>query len=114
MSISEQQAAKIRNQPGVIAALDQSGGSTPKALKLYGIEENTYSGESQMMDLVHQMRTRIVSSPSFGGNLFEATMDREFGGKPAATYLWETKQVVPFLKIDKGLADEANGVQLMK
>jgi len=120
MSISEQQAAKIRNQPGFIAALDQSGGSTPKALKLYGIEENTYSGESQMMDLVHQMRTRIVTSPSFGGNrvvgaiLFEATMDREFAGKPAATYLWETKQVVPFLKIDKGLADEANGVQLMK
>jgi fructose-bisphosphate aldolase class I len=120
MSISEQQAAKIRNQPGFIAALDQSGGSTPKALKLYGIEENTYSGESQMMDLVHQMRTRIVTSPSFGGNrivgaiLFEATMDRDFGGKPAANYLWETKQVVPFLKIDKGLADEANGVQLMK
>jgi fructose-bisphosphate aldolase class I len=120
MSISEQQAAKIRNQPGFIAALDQSGGSTPKALKLYGIEENTYSGESQMMDLVHQMRTRIVTSPSFGGNrivgaiLFEATMDRDIGGKPAANYLWETKQVVPFLKIDKGLADEANGVQLMK
>ena len=120
MSISEQQAAKIRNQPGFIAALDQSGGSTPKALKLYGIEENTYSGESQMMDLVHQMRTRIVTSPSFGGNrvvgaiLFEATMDREFAGKPAATYLWETKQVVPFLKIDKGLADEKDGVQLMK
>jgi fructose-bisphosphate aldolase class I len=120
MSISEQQAAKIRNQPGFIAALDQSGGSTPKALKLYGIAENSYSGEQQMMDLVHQMRTRIVSSPSFGGNrivgaiLFEATMDREFGGKPAADYLWNTKQVVPFLKIDKGLADEANGVQLMK
>src|ERR1044072_7412549 len=120
MSISEQQAAKIRNQPGFIAALDQSGGSTPKALKLYGIEENTYSGESQMMDLVHQMRTRIFTSPSFGGSrvvgaiLFEATMDREFGGKPAAEYLWNTKQVVPFLKIDKGLADEANGVQLMK
>jgi fructose-bisphosphate aldolase class I len=120
MSITEQQAAKIRNQPGFIAALDQSGGSTPKALKLYGIAENTYSGEQQMMDLVHQMRTRIVTSPSFGGNrivgaiLFEATMDREFGGKPAADYLWNTKQVVPFLKIDKGLADEANGVQLMK
>jgi fructose-bisphosphate aldolase class I len=119
MSISEQQAAKIRNQPGFIAALDQSGGSTPKALKLYGIEENTYSGETQMMDLVHQMRTRIVTSPVFTGQriagaiLFEATMDREFGGKPAAQYLWD-KQVVPFLKIDKGLADEANGVQLMK
>jgi len=120
MSISEQQAAKIRNQPGFIAALDQSGGSTPKALKLYGVAENTYSGDQQMMDLVHQMRTRIVTSPSFAGNriagaiLFEATMDRDFGGKPAAEFLWNTKQVVPFLKIDKGLADETNGVQLMK
>jgi fructose-bisphosphate aldolase, class I len=120
MSNFEQQAAKIRNQPGFIAALDQSGGSTPKALKLYGVEENTYSGEQQMMDLVHQMRSRIVTSPVFTGNriagaiLFEATMDRDFGGKPAADYLWNTKQVVPFLKIDKGLADEANGVQLMK
>jgi fructose-bisphosphate aldolase, class I len=120
MSISEQQAAKIRNQPGFIAALDQSGGSTPKALKLYGVAENSYSGEQQMMDLVHDMRTRIVTSPSFAGNriagaiLFEATMDRDFGGKPAADFLWNQKQVVPFLKIDKGLADEANGVQLMK
>ena len=120
MSNFETQAAKIRNQPGFIAALDQSGGSTPKALKLYGIEENTYSGEQQMMDLVHQMRTRIVSSPVFNGDriagaiLFEATMDREFGGKPAADYLWNTKKVVPFLKIDKGLADEKDGVQLMK
>ena len=119
MSNFEQQAAKIRNQPGFIAALDQSGGSTPKALKLYGIEENTYSGDTAMMDLVHQMRTRIVTSPVFTGQriagaiLFEATMDREFGGKPAADYLWG-KQVVPFLKIDKGLADETNGVQLMK
>ena len=119
MSSFEQQAAKIRNQPGFIAALDQSGGSTPKALKLYGVEENTYSGETQMMDLVHQMRSRIVTSPVFTGQriagaiLFEATMDREFGGKPAADYLWD-KKVVPFLKIDKGLADEANGVQLMK
>ena len=120
MSNFETQAAKIRNQPGFIAALDQSGGSTPKALKLYGIEENTYSGEQQMMDLVHKMRTRIVTSPSFTGQriagaiLFEATMDREFGGKPAADYLWNTKQVVPFLKIDKGLSDEKDGVQLMK
>jgi fructose-bisphosphate aldolase class I len=120
MSNFEQQAAKIRNQPGFIAALDQSGGSTPKALKLYGVEENTYSGEQQMMDLVHAMRSRIVTSPVFTGQriagaiLFEATMDREFGGKPAADFLWNTKQVVPFLKIDKGLADEANGVQLMK
>ena len=120
MSNFEQQAAKIRNQPGFIAALDQSGGSTPKALKLYGVEENTYSGEAQMMDLVHAMRSRIVTSPVFTGQriagaiLFEATMDRDFGGKPAADYLWNSKQVVPFLKIDKGLADEANGVQLMK
>jgi fructose-bisphosphate aldolase class I len=120
MSNVEQQAAKIRNQPGFIAALDQSGGSTPKALKLYGIAETTYSGEQQMMDLVHEMRTRIVTSPSFSGNriagaiLFEATMDREFAGKPAAEFLWTQKQVVPFLKIDKGLADEVNGVQLMK
>ena len=93
MSNFETQAAKIRNQPGFIAALDQSGGSTPKALKLYGIEENTYSGEQAMMDLVHQMRTRIVTSPVFTGDriagaiLFEATMDRQFGGKPAAQYL---------------------------
>jgi len=120
MSNFEQQAAKIRNQPGFIAALDQSGGSTPKALKLYGVAENSYSGDQQMMDLVHQMRTRIVTSPSFAGNriagaiLFEATMDRDFGGKPAADFLWNSKQVVPFLKIDKGLADETNGVQLMK
>jgi len=120
MSNFEQQAARIRNQPGFIAALDQSGGSTPKALKLYGVAENTYSGETQMMDLVHAMRSRIITSPSFGGNriagaiLFEATMDRYVGGKPAADYLWRTKQVVPFLKIDKGLADEVNGVQLMK
>ncbi|HET9474745.1 MAG TPA: fructose bisphosphate aldolase [Steroidobacteraceae bacterium] len=120
MSNFEQQSAKIRNQPGFIAALDQSGGSTPKALKLYGVAENSYSGEQQMMDLVHAMRTRIVTSPSFSGNriagaiLFEATMDRDFAGKPAAEFLWNDKKVVPFLKIDKGLADEANGVQLMK
>jgi len=120
MSNFEQQAAKIRNQPGFIAALDQSGGSTPKALKLYGIAEGSYSGETQMMDLIHAMRSRIITSPSFGGNriagaiLFEATMDREIQGTPTADFLWKTKQVVPFLKIDKGLADEANGVQLMK
>jgi fructose-bisphosphate aldolase class I len=120
MSNFEQQAARIRNQPGFIAALDQSGGSTPKALKLYGVAENTYSGEAQMMDLVHAMRTRIITSPSFGGNriagaiLFEATMDRDIQGVPTAEFLWTKKQVVPFLKIDKGLADEANGVQLMK
>jgi fructose-bisphosphate aldolase, class I len=120
MSNFEQQAAKIRNQPGFIAALDQSGGSTPKALKLYGVAESTYSGETQMMDLIHAMRSRIITSPSFGGNriagaiLFEATMDRDVQGTPTAEFLWTKKQVVPFLKIDKGLADEANGVQLMK
>ena len=120
MSNYEQQAAKIRNQPGFIAALDQSGGSTPKALKLYGVAENSYSGETQMMDLIHAMRSRIITSPSFGGNrvagaiLFEATMDRDIQGVPAAEFLWTKKQVAPFLKIDKGLADEANGVQLMK
>jgi fructose-bisphosphate aldolase, class I len=120
MSHFEQQADKIRNQPGFIAALDQSGGSTPKALKLYGIAENAYSGETQMMNLIHAMRSRIITSPSFGGNrvagaiLFEATMDRDIDGIPTAQYLWTKKQVVPFLKIDKGLADESNGVQLMK
>jgi fructose-bisphosphate aldolase, class I len=120
MSNFEQQAAKIRNQPGFIAALDQSGGSTPKALKLYGVAESTYSGETQMMDLVHAMRSRIITSPSFGGNriagaiLFEATMDRDILGVPTAEFLWTKKQVVPFLKIDKGLGEEVNGVQLMK
>ncbi len=120
MSNFEQQAAKIRNQPGFIAALDQSGGSTPKALKLYGVAESSYSGEAQMMDLIHAMRSRIITSEAFGGNriagaiLFEATMDRDIQGVPTAEFLWTRKQVVPFLKIDKGLADEANGVQLMK
>ena len=120
MSNFEQQKTKFRTQPGFIAALDQSGGSTPKALKLYGIAENTYSGETQMMDLIHQMRTRIMTSPAFTGDrilgaiLFEATMDREVKGRPTAEYLWEVKKVVPILKIDKGLADEAHGVQLMK
>ncbi|HUG73701.1 MAG TPA: class I fructose-bisphosphate aldolase, partial [Steroidobacteraceae bacterium] len=120
MSSFEQQAAKIRNQRGFIAALDQSGGSTPKALKLYGVAENAYSGETQMMDLIHAMRSRIITSPSFGGNrvagaiLFEATMDRDVLGVPAAEFLWTKKQVVPFLKIDKGLAEEVNGVQVMK
>ena len=105
---------------GFIAALDQSGGSTPKALALYGIGEDAYGGDAEMFDLVHAMRERIVTSPSFtgehilGGILFEMTMDRTFGGKPAADYLWETKHVVPFLKVDKGLADEAQGVRLMK
>ncbi len=105
---------------GFIAALDQSGGSTPKALRLYGIEDSAYSSDTEMFDLIHQMRSRIVMSPAFGGNrvlaaiLFEETVDRDFGDKPSATYLWEDKGVVPFLKIDKGLADAVDGVQLMK
>ena len=120
MSNFEQQKTKFRNQAGFIAALDQSGGSTPKALKLYGIQESAYSGDTQMMDLIHAMRTRIITSPSFNGDrvlaaiLFENTMDREVLGKPTADYLWNVKQVVPVLKVDKGLEAEANGVQLMK
>lgn len=120
MSTFEQQKTKFRTQPGFIAALDQSGGSTPKALKLYGIAEGTYSGDAQMMDLIHAMRTRIITSSAFNGDrilgaiLFEATMDRDIEGKPTAEYLWNVKRVVPFLKIDKGLEDEANGVQTMK
>jgi fructose-bisphosphate aldolase class I len=118
--MNPQQLEKIRTQPGFIAALDQSGGSTPKALKLYGIEESKYKSEAEMYDLVHQMRARIVESPSFNGErilgaiLFENTMDRKIGGKPSAQYLWEKKRVVPFLKVDKGLADEKDGVQVMK
>ena len=120
MSNFEKQKEKFRTQPGFIAALDQSGGSTPKALKLYGIAESEYSGDAQMMDLIHAMRTRIITSPSFNGDrilaaiLFEATMDREVLGRPTAEYLWEVKKVVPILKVDKGLDADANGVQLMK
>jgi fructose-bisphosphate aldolase class I len=111
---------KIATGQGFIAALDQSGGSTPKALAQYGIPQDAYAGDEQMFDLVHQMRTRIMTSPAFTGErilgaiLFEGTMDREVEGVPTATYLWQTKQVVPFLKVDKGLADEADGVQVMK
>ena len=118
--MNQEQLAKLAQGQGFIAALDQSGGSTPKALRLYGVEESSYSGDAQMFDLVHAMRSRIVTSPAFDGRrvlgaiLFEMTMDRDFGGQPAAEYLWKQKQVVPFLKVDKGLADEANGVQLMK
>jgi len=112
--------AKIRDQEGFIAALDQSGGSTPKALQAYGLEGDAYESESEMFDLIHQMRTRIMTSPSFGGSrilgaiLFENTMDREISGQSTADYLWQTKQVVPFLKVDKGLSDENDGVQVMK
>ena len=118
--INENQFQKIKTQPGFIAALDQSGGSTPDALKAYGIKENAWSNEEEMFRLVHQMRTRIITSPSFTGDrilgaiLFENTMDRYIEGQPTADYLWNVKRVVPFLKIDKGLAAEKNGVQLMK
>jgi fructose-bisphosphate aldolase class I len=120
MNNFEQQKAKFRNEPGFIAALDQSGGSTPKALRLYGVAETAYSNDAQMMDLIHQMRSRIITSPAFTGQrilaaiLFENTMDREIEGRPTADYLWEVKKVVPILKVDKGLEAEANGVQLMK
>jgi fructose-bisphosphate aldolase class I len=111
---------KVARGSGFIAALDQSGGSTPKALKLYGVQETAYSGEAQMFDLVHQMRSRIVTSPAFDGKrvlgaiLFEMTMDRQVEGIDFADYLWQRKQVVPFLKVDKGLAPRADGVELMK
>jgi fructose-bisphosphate aldolase class I len=116
----EQQLEKIRTQKGFIAALDQSGGSTPKALRLYGIDDSAWSNDDEMFDIVHAMRTRIITSPSFDGKrilgaiLFENTMDREMEGKATADYLWDVKNVVPFLKVDKGLAEEQNGVQLMK
>ena len=110
----------VKSRPGFIAALDQSGGSTPKALKLYGLGEDSYSNEGEMFDRIHEMRTRIITSPAFDGRrilgaiLFEMTMDREIEGKGTARYLWEEKQVVPFLKVDKGLADEVDGAQVMK
>ncbi|MBI14182.1 MAG: fructose bisphosphate aldolase [Deltaproteobacteria bacterium] len=116
----EKQFEIVKNRDGFIAALDQSGGSTPKALRLYGIEESEYSGEEQMFDRIHEMRSRIVSSPSFTSNrilgaiLFEQTMRRQIEGQGSAQYLWEQKQVVPFLKVDQGLAEENDGVQLMK
>ena len=115
-----QQLEKLRSAKGFIAALDQSGGSTPKALSLYGIPPETYSGERQMIDLMHAMRTRIVTSPAFGGDrilgaiLFEQTLDRDVEGRGSADYLWSVKQVVPFLKVDRGVAEERDGVQRMK
>jgi fructose-bisphosphate aldolase class I len=120
MATNPQQLERIRNGKGFIAALDQSGGSTPKALSLYGIAETEYSGEAQMFDLIHAMRTRMIKSPAFSGDrvlgaiLFEGTMDREIDGVGSAQYLWDKKQVIPFLKVDKGLAEESNGVQAMK
>ena len=120
MSNFTQQLDKMKTQPGFVAALDQSGGSTPKALSSYGIKENAWSNEAEMFALVHQMRTRIITSPSFTGKrilaaiLFENTMDSDIEGQPSADYLWKVKRVVPLLKVDKGLAAEKDGVQLMK
>ncbi len=120
MSAFDKQLEKIRNEDGFVAALDQSGGSTPKALRLYGVEEDTYNGDDEMFDAIHAMRSRIVTSAAFNGDrvfgaiLFEKTMDRQIEGQASASYLWDVKNVVPFLKVDKGLADEADGVQLMK
>ncbi|OBU35938.1 fructose bisphosphate aldolase [Photobacterium phosphoreum] len=119
-TFNTQQLEKMRTQEGFIAALDQSGGSTPKALKAYGIEESAYSNDEQMFGLVHAMRSRIITSPAFNGDkvigaiLFENTLDREIKGKPSSLYLWEDKGVLPFLKVDQGLEDKVNGVQLMK
>src|SRR3989440_6928174 len=120
IAVNEEQLQKIKTAAGFIAALDQSGGSTPKALRLYGIQENTWSSDEEMFAIVHQMRTRIITSPCFNGEriigviLFENTMDREIEGQATADYLWNVKRVVPFLKVDKGLAAEKDGVQLMK
>ena len=116
----DQQLEKIRSGRGFIAALDQSGGSTPKALRLYGLDESAYTNEAEMFDRIHEMRSRIITSPSFMGDrilgaiLFEMTMDRKILGKGSAEYLWQDKHVVPFLKVDKGLAEEADGAQVMK
>jgi fructose-bisphosphate aldolase class I len=120
MNRFEQQKRKMRTQDGFIAALDQSGGSTPKALNQYGVKNDAWSNEDEMYKVVHQMRTRIVTTPAFNGDrilaaiLFENTMDREIEGRPTSDYLWNVKRVVPFLKVDKGLADEQDGAQLMK
>jgi fructose-bisphosphate aldolase, class I len=120
MSLNEQQLQQIKSHPGFIAALDQSGGSTPGALRLYGIKEGAWSNEDEMFAIVHQMRTRMITSPSFTGQriigaiLFENTMDRDIEGQPTADYLWNVKRVVPFLKVDKGLDAEKQGAQLMK
>lgn len=120
MSNNEQQSEKMRTAAGFIAALDQSGGSTPKALGIYGIGEDAWSSDEEMFDIVHQMRSRIITSPVFNGQrilgaiLFENTMDRTIEGQPTASYLWDVKNVVPFLKVDKGLAEEQDGAQVMK
>jgi len=118
--VNDEQRNVMASGRGFIAALDQSGGSTPKALKLYGIQEDEYDGDEQMFDLMHQMRARLISSPSFTGDkviatiLFEQTMDRTIDGEQSAAFLWKQKHIVPFVKVDQGLSDAANGVQLMK
>lgn len=118
--MNEKQAQRMREGKGFIAALDQSGGSTPKALALYGVPQDSYQGEEEMFDLVHKMRTRIITAPAFssdrilGAILFEQTMDRDIEGKKTGDYLWDVKGVVPFLKVDKGLAELKDGVQMMK
>ena len=120
IAVNAEQLQKVKTSPGFIAALDQSGGSTPKALRLYGVQENTWSSDEEMFAIVHQMRTRIITSPALNGDriigaiLFENTMDREIEGQPTADFLWNVKRVVPFLKVDQGLAAEKDGVQLMK
>jgi fructose-bisphosphate aldolase class I len=120
LNVNEQQQQQMKTQRGFIAALDQSGGSTPGALRLYGIKEGAWSSEDEMFAIVHQMRTRIMTSPSFTGEriiaavLFENTMDRDIEGRPTADYLWNVKHIVPFLKVDKGIEGEKNGVQLLK
>src|SRR4030095_4746043 len=120
LRLNEQQLQKMKTQPGFVAALDQSGGSTPKALAAYGIKQGAWSNEDEMFAIVHQMRTRIITSPRFTADrilaaiLFENTMDRDIQEQPTAGYLWNVKQIIPFLKVDKGLADEKNGAQLLK
>jgi fructose-bisphosphate aldolase, class I len=120
LTLKQQQQRKIKTQAGFIGALDQSGGSTPKALLAYGVKEGAWSNEEEMFSLVHQMRARLITSPAFNGDrilgaiLFEGTMDREIEGQPTADYLWNRKRIVPFVKVDKGLAEEKDGVQVMK
>jgi len=119
-SLNPEQLQKMKTHPGFIAALDQSGGSTPHALALYGIKDHSWADDDEMFDLVHQMRTRVIASPSFTGEriigaiLFEDTMDRDIDGQPTADYLWNKKRIVPFLKVDKGLQEERDGVQMLK
>ncbi len=118
--VNADQLQKAKSGKGFIAALDQSGGSTPKALKLYGVEESEYKNDAEMFDLIHAMRSRIISSPVFtserilGAILFEMTMNRKIGGKGTAEFLWQNKQILPFLKVDNGFADDANGTQIKK